>query len=111
MNLRIHGELSAVSGSAITRFEAAGSSLTWHLGQEPKALAALPPLKRRARKRLAQYLVSTGLTLDVRYRNRSVISIGAGPTSLLGKLLIGSEHARLGPARAWAPALLIRLRR
>lgn len=99
------------AGPVTGRLEGSGSTMTVRTSDPVATLdAALggQPYTSSAVEALAARLSASGITVDVVGPRGTVVTLGAGVISSIGRVLAGSRRVRLGSIRATAP--LIRAR-
>lgn len=107
--LSVSGELSATYDGVVTRLQAAGSSLRWHIGDASTVLPGIPVTGRDGIANAASRLADAGLTLEIRDERGRLLNAGAIRPSLVGRMLLGSPQVRLRRLWRW-PSLARHLR-
>ena len=100
------------SGPVTGRVEASGATVTVRTSDPVATLdAALggQPYTPSAIEALAARLADSGITVDVSGPQGTVVTLGAGVTSTIGRILAGSRLVRPGSLRAVAPLTRVRV--
>lgn len=111
---RVHADLHLVIGGLSTDIVADGGRITLRTDHPARLFtaatsAALPygvtrPTRLEAVGRVGRVLTEAGLSATVEGGRGVVIELGDGCRSRFGRLLLGTESARLGSVRAVVPA-------
>lgn len=97
----IEGEVVATSGDLVTRLEASGQSLAWHVDDLGAFRSATPVLGRGEVGRLADRLARFSLSLAISDSSGPVLEIGSVRGSIVGKLLFGTRRVRIRRPWTW----------